>query len=89
MSTADATVDEEVEAGGPRLDLLRRFIQGDLAELRVVLALAVIWIVFYAQEPRFMSSVNLSNLVLQTTAVGLVSIGIVHVLLLGEIDLSV
>ena len=89
MSTADATVDEEVEAGGPRLDLLRRFIQGDLAELRVVLALAVIWIVFYAQEPRFMSSVNLSNLVLQTCAVGLVSIGIVHVLLLGEIDLSV
>jgi D-xylose transport system permease protein len=89
MSTADATVDEEVEAGSPRLDLLRRFIQGDLAELRVVLALAVIWLVFYAQEPRFMSSVNLSNLVLQTCAVGLVSIGIVHVLLLGEIDLSV
>ena len=89
MSTADATVDEEVEAGSPRLDLLRRFIQGDLAELRVVLALALIWLVFYVQEPRFMSSVNLSNLVLQTTAVGLVSIGIVHVLLLGEIDLSV
>jgi D-xylose transport system permease protein len=89
MSTADATVDEEVEPGSPRLDLLRRFIQGDLAELRVVLALALIWLVFYVQEPRFMSSVNLSNLVLQTTAVGLVSIGIVHVLLLGEIDLSV
>ena len=89
MSTADATVDEDVEAGSPRLDLLRRFVQGDLAELRVVLALAVIWIVFYAQEPRFLSSVNLSNLVLQMTAVGLVSIGIVHVLLLGEIDLSV
>ena len=89
MSTADATVDEDVEAGSPRLDLLRRFVQGDLAALRVVLALALIWIVFYVQEPRFMSSVNLSNLVLQTTAVGLVSIGIVHVLLLGEIDLSV
>jgi D-xylose transport system permease protein len=89
MSTADATADDGVEAGSPRLDLLRRFVQGDLAELRVVLALALIWIVFYAQEPRFMSSVNLSNLVLQTCAVGLVSIGIVHVLLLGEIDLSV
>ena len=89
MSTADATVDEEVEAGSPRLDLLRRFIQGDLAELRVVLALALIWLVFYVQEPRFMSSVNLSNLVLQMTAVGIVSIGIVLVLLLGEIDLSV
>jgi D-xylose transport system permease protein len=89
MSTADATVDEDVEVRSPQLELLRRFIAGDLAELRVVLALAVIWLVFYIQEPRFMSSVNLSNLVLQMTAVGLVSIGVVLVLLLGEIDLSV
>jgi len=89
MSTADATFEEDVEARSPQLELLRRFVAGDLAELRVVLALAVIWLVFYVQEPRFMSSVNLSNLVLQMTAVGLVSIGIVLVLLLGEIDLSV
>ena len=89
MSTADATVDEDVEVRGDRLDLLRRFIAGDLAELRVVLAIAVIWAIFYIQEPRFLSSVNLSNLVLQMTAVGLVSIGVVLVLLLGEIDLSV
>jgi len=89
MSTADATVDEDVEVRSPQLELLRRFVAGDLAELRVVLALAVIWLVFYIQEPRFLSSVNLSNLVLQMTAVGLVSIGIVLVLLLGEIDLSV
>jgi D-xylose transport system permease protein len=89
MSTADATVEEEVEVRSPQLELLRRFVAGDLAELRVVVALAVIWLVFYIAEPRFMSSVNLSNLVLQMTAVGLVSIGVVHVLLLGEIDLSV
>ena len=89
MSTADATVEEDAEVRSPGMDVLRRFIAGDLAELRVVLALALIWLVFYIQEPRFMSSVNLSNLVLQTCAVGLVSIGIVHVLLLGEIDLSV
>jgi D-xylose transport system permease protein len=89
MSTADATVDEDVDVPSPRLELLRRFIAGDLAELRVVLAIAVIWAIFYIQEPRFLSSVNLSNLVLQMTAVGLVSIGVVLVLLLGEIDLSV
>jgi len=89
MTTADATVDEDVEVRSPRAELLRRFIAGDLAELRVVLALGLIWLIFYLQEPRFLSSVNLSNLVLQTTAVGLVSIGIVLVLLLGEIDLSV
>jgi D-xylose transport system permease protein len=89
MSTAGATVDEDVEVRSPQLELLRRFVAGDLAELRVVLALIVIWAVFYLQEPRFLSSVNLSNLVLQMTAVGLVSIGVVLVLLLGEIDLSV
>ena len=89
MSTADATVDEDAEVRSPQLDLLRRFIAGDLAELRVVLALGLIWLIFYLQEPRFLSSVNLSNLVLQTTAVGLVSVGVVLVLLLGEIDLSV
>jgi D-xylose transport system permease protein len=89
MSTAGATVDEDVEVKSPQLELVRRFIAGDLAELRVVLAIAVIWAIFYIQEPRFLSSVNLSNLVLQMTAVGMVSIGIVLVLLLGEIDLSV
>jgi len=88
MTAHGATVDHDGEES-PRLDLVRRFIAGDLAELRVVLAIAVIWAIFYIQEPRFLSSVNLSNLVLQMTAVGMVSIGVVLVLLLGEIDLSV
>jgi D-xylose transport system permease protein len=86
-AAAAPTADVEVEA--PRLDLLRRFVAGDLAELRVLLVLAVIWIIFYLQEERFLSSVNLTNLVLQITAIGLVSVGVVLVLLLGEIDLSV
>jgi D-xylose transport system permease protein len=86
-AAAAPAADVEVEA--PRLDLLRRFIAGDLAELRVLLVLAVIWVIFYLQEERFLSSVNLTNLVLQITAIGLVSVGVVLVLLLGEIDLSV
>jgi D-xylose transport system permease protein len=84
---AAATADAEITP--PRADLLRRFVQGDLAELRVVLVLVVIWAIFYSQEDRFLSSVNLTNLVLQATAVGLVATGVVLVLLLGEIDLSV
>jgi D-xylose transport system permease protein len=84
-----AAATAEPEVAPPRADLLRRFIQGDLAELRVVIALAVIWAIFYLQEERFLSSVNLTNLVLQATAVGLVAVGVVLVLLLGEIDLSV
>jgi D-xylose transport system permease protein len=68
---------------------LRRIVQGDLASVRVVFGLALIWIIFQVQEPRFLSAQNLSNLMLQITAIGLISVGIVFVLLLGEIDLSV
>src|SRR5207342_3128044 len=70
-------------------DSLRRFVQGDLASLRVVLGLAVIWVIFQLQNDRFLSAENLTNLMLQITAIGLISVGIVFVLLLGEIDLSV
>ena len=77
------------EAPQPRLDIFRRFLQGDLAELRVILVLVVIWAIFQIQEDRFLTSTNLTNLLLQITAVGLISVGVVLVLLLGEIDLSV
>ena len=86
-ATAADRADLEVEA--PRADFFRRFLQGDLGELRVILILIVIWAIFQVQEDRFLTAVNLTNLVLQITAVGLVSVGVVLVLLLGEIDLSV
>jgi D-xylose transport system permease protein len=70
-------------------DSLKRFVQGDLASLRVVLGLAVIWAIFQLQNDRFLSAENLTNLMLQITAIGLISVGVVYVLLLGEIDLSV
>jgi D-xylose transport system permease protein len=73
----------------PRAEILRRFVQGDLASLRVVLVLGVIWAIFQIQNDRFLTAVNLTNLMLQITAVGLISVGVVYVLLLGEIDLSV
>ncbi len=60
-----------------------------LGSLRVALVLAVIWIVFQSQNSNFLSAFNLTNLVLQIAAVGTISVGIVFVLLLGEIDLSV
>ena len=63
--------------------------QGDLASLRVILGVVVIWIIFQSQNDRFLTAVNLTNLMLQITAVGLISVGVVYVLLLGEIDLSV
>jgi D-xylose transport system permease protein len=86
--TAPAPASGEPERS-PRQETLRRFVQGDLASARVVIGLAVIWIIFQSQNDRFLSAVNLTNLMLQITATGLISVGVVYVLLLGEIDLSV
>ena len=49
----------------------------------------VIWLIFQVPGDHFLTAVNLTNLVLQITAVGMISVGVVLVLLLGEIDLSV
>jgi D-xylose transport system permease protein len=70
-------------------ETIRRLIQGDLGSLRVVIGLALIWAIFQFENDRFLSAQNLTNLMLQITATGLISIGVVYVLLLGEIDLSV
>lgn len=66
-----------------------RLRSGDLGSLPVVVGLVLIWGVFYALEPAFLSSRNLVNLSLQMVAVGTIAIGVVLVLLLGEIDLSI
>jgi D-xylose transport system permease protein len=68
---------------------LRRLAQGELGSLRVLIVLAVIWTVFAIANESFLTSINLTNLALQTAALGTISIGVVLVLLLGEIDLSV
>jgi D-xylose transport system permease protein len=67
----------------------RRLAQGELGNLPVMLGIFVIWTVFQFLNSRFLSPVNLTNLMLQIAAVGTISVGIVLVLLLGEIDLSV
>ncbi len=67
----------------------RRLRSGDLGSLPVVIGLVVIWAVFQSQNNAFLSSRNLVNLTQQSAATGTIALGIVLVLLLGEIDLSV
>jgi D-xylose transport system permease protein len=55
----------------------------------VVLGLILISAFFASQESTFLSARNISNLIVQIAAIGSVAVGIVMVLLLGEIDLSV
>ncbi|HSP73827.1 MAG TPA: hypothetical protein VLN26_15730 [Gaiellaceae bacterium] len=68
---------------------VERWRQGELGALPVILGLVIICTYFQSQEPTFLSARNLSNLVLQIAPTGAVAVGIVLVLLLGEIDLSV
>src|SRR5215210_8396393 len=89
MDSSAAAQPVPAEASKPQANFVRRFVQGDLGELRVILGLVLIWAVFQLQEDRFLSSTNLTNLMLQITGIGLISVGVVLVLLLGEIDLSV
>ncbi|WUB68012.1 sugar ABC transporter permease [Streptomyces sp. NBC_00582] len=61
----------------------------DLGPAPVLLALALTWIVFQALNPNFLSPRNLSLLSVDIVGTGMVAVGIVFVLLIGEIDLSV
>ncbi|MGW1749627.1 sugar ABC transporter permease [Streptomyces sp. NPDC002092] len=71
-------------------DLLRRrFRAGELGSLPVVLVLATVWIIFQSLNNNFLSPRNLSNLSVDIVGTGLIAVGIVFVLLLGELDLSV
>lgn len=90
MSTAAQPA--ELERAGLRAWLegsWRRLRQGEVGSLPVIVGLVLIWVVFGFLNPNFLTPRNLSNLVLQIAALGTVAVGIVLVLLLGEIDLSV
>ena len=76
--------------GGTNIGLLwRRIGSGEVGSLPVILGIVLIWAVFDFLNPNFLSPRNLTNLTVQITDIGIVSTGIVLVLLLGEIDLSV
>lgn len=62
---------------------------GDLGMLPVVVGLIVISTVFSILNPVFLAPNNLVNLLFDCATVGVISLGIVCVLMLGEIDLSV
>ncbi|MFI7667412.1 sugar ABC transporter permease [Nocardia sp. NPDC049526] len=66
-------------------DRLRR---GDVGAMPVAVGLVVIAVVFDRLNEHFLSAENLTNLALQMAATGTIALGIVLVLLLGEIDLS-
>jgi D-xylose transport system permease protein len=65
-----------------------RLARGDLGFLPVIVALIAIAVIFYLANPLFLVPRNLSNLSLQVGVLGVMTLGITLVLLIGEIDLS-
>jgi D-xylose transport system permease protein len=69
-------------------DYLRRLRGGDMGALPAVLGLLVLCTVFTIVRPVFLTPLNFANLLPQGAAVAVIAMGLVFVLLLGEIDLS-
>ncbi|GGR84385.1 ABC transporter permease [Micromonospora fulviviridis] len=61
---------------------------GDLGSLPAVIGLVVLCVVFAIVRPVFISAANFANLFTQGAAVTVIAMGLIFVLLLGEIDLS-
>ncbi|MEU9921732.1 sugar ABC transporter permease [Streptomyces griseoluteus] len=67
----------------------RKMKAGDLGSMPVVVGLLVIWIIFQSLNSNFLTAGNLSDISVAMVGTGMIAVGIVFVLLLGEIDLSV
>ncbi|MFF3576289.1 sugar ABC transporter permease [Streptomyces mirabilis] len=67
----------------------RKMKAGDLGSIPVVLGLVIIWIIFQSLNSNFLTAGNLSDISVAMVGTGMIAVGIVFVLLLGEIDLSV
>jgi len=62
---------------------------GDVGVMPVVLGLIIITAFFYSQNSNYLTAGNFTNLMVQMAGVTTIAIGVVFVLLLGEIDLSI
>ncbi|MDB5586238.1 MAG: transporter permease [Devosia sp.] len=89
LDRADVRVKHEAGIGGAISAFLDRVRSGDLGALPVVVGLVVIWTVFTALNPIFLSSTNLVNLLFDSSTVGVIALGVVLMLMVGEIDLSI
>jgi D-xylose transport system permease protein len=78
-----------VDLVGHARQRLRSLREGDLGSIPIVVGIIVIAIYFQSRNSNFLTAGNFVNLIAQMSAVTIIGMGIVFVLLLGEIDLSV
>ncbi|MGE2735546.1 sugar ABC transporter permease [Mycolicibacterium vaccae] len=91
-TTADADFAGDERTVATFGDAVRGYLQrvrgGDMGSLPAILGLAVLFVVFGLANDRFLSALNLANLITQAGAICILAMGLVFVLLLGDIDLS-
>ena len=81
---------EKPEAADPLMTrVLDRVRTGDLGSWPVIIALALIVLVFSQTAQNFFTPANFTNIITQMAGTALLAYGVVFVLLIGEIDLSV
>ncbi len=89
LDQSDERLQQSHGLRGELQTFLRSVRAGDVGALPVIVGLLVIGTIFQILNPVFLSTDNLVNLSLELCAVGVISLGIVCVLLVGQIDLSV
>ena len=89
LDRSDIRVRHATGIGGTVAAFFDRIKSGDLGSLPVIVGLVIIWTVFTTLNPVFLSANNLVNLLFDCATVGVISLGIVSVLMVGQIDLSV
>ncbi len=89
LDRADIRVKHATGVGGAVTAFIDRVRSGELGSLPVIAGLIIIWTVFTVLNPVFLSADNLVNLLFDCSTVGVISLGIVCVLMGGQIDLSV
>jgi D-xylose transport system permease protein len=89
LDRSDERVRHDTGVSGAIRGFLDRVRSGDLGPLPVIVGLIIIWTVFESLNTVFLSSNNLVNLLFDSSTVGVISLGIVCILMVGEIDLSV
>jgi len=89
LDRADTRVRHDAGLSGAVKKFADQVRSGDLGMLPVIIGLLLISAVFTTLNPVFLAPNNLVNLLFDAAAVGLIALGVVCVLLLGEIDLSI
>jgi D-xylose transport system permease protein len=68
---------------------LQRVRSGDIGSLPIIIGLIIIAVIFQSLNENYLTPRNFVNLIVQMAGITTIAIGVVYVLLLGEIDLSI